>query len=57
MSFEMERANKLYCQKHTCFFLFRHCLLENVDDISRNLLKYSFVIAWSCDVPDAINDL
>ena len=49
MSFEIVRAKKLFCQKYISFFLFRHCILQNKDNISSNLFKYSFVIASCCD--------
>ena len=52
----MVRAKKLFCQKYT-FFLFRHCISENIDDISRNVFTYSFVIAFCCNEIEAINDL
>ena len=44
--------------KQMCLFYFIPSLhLENIDDISRNLLKYSFTIALCRDEIDAINDL
>ena len=45
MSFEMVRAEKLFLKKYFNFILFHHWNLENIDDISRSLLKYSFIIA------------
>ena len=48
----MVRAKK-NCQKYTLLFFIPTPILENMDDISRNLLKYSFVR----DEIDAINDL
>ena len=53
MSFKMVRAKELFC---TSLFLFRHYILDNIDDISGNLLKYSFYIARCCDEIDAINE-
>ena len=40
----MVRAKKLFYQKFASFFLFSHCILVNIDDISKNLFKCSFVI-------------
>ena len=54
MTFEMVRAKKLL-SKIYLVFLFRHCILENIDDIRMNLFKYSFVIAWCCHEIDEIN--
>ena len=42
MSFEMVRAENLFCHKYIYLELIP-CVLENIDDISRNLFKYTLV--------------
>ena len=50
-------CKNFFFQKYTLFFFITTPILENIDDISRNLLKYSFVIVWLRDEIDAIYDL
>ena len=50
----MVRAKKKKSKIYKLFFI-PTPILENIDDISRNLLKYSFVIVWFRDEIDAIN--
>ena len=53
----MVRAKKKLSKIYLVYFFIPTLILENIDDISRNLLKYSFVIVWYRDEIDAINDL
>ena len=53
----MVRAKFFFFLNILSFFFITTPILENIDDISRNLLKYSFVIVWFQDEIDAINDL
>ena len=47
MSFEIVRAKKLFCQELIWFLLSHHPVLVDIDDISRNLLKYLFVSLYA----------
>ena len=48
---------KYFVKNALRFFLFRNGSLKNIDNISRNLFKYSFVFACCSDEIDAIIDL
>ena len=43
MSFDIVRAKKIFCQKYA-IFLFRHCILENIENINTRQLLLDAVL-------------